>query len=214
MAGTVVNTEKPVELLRHAYQVYLSKRVRGNLIFPALRLLAAYLREGGSCREPEALYAAALYLVFRHPNTYPNPIPRSYFSMQSRHYTKRKPAESLFDGPFDVKNTSIDWYAKRIIERVGIIVLYDDRRLPYFLEREGPIYQLVMTLAAEAAMNAALSFAIKGERKLLEAIILELLDRIFGVLQLLPEVFRQSLYDHLASHVGSLVSDSMRILGI
>lgn len=214
MAGATASPPKTLDFLRRAYQIYISKGVRRDLIFPALRLLTSYLMKRGPCRETEALCAAALYLAFRHPNTYPNPVPRSYFALQSHRSTKRRPANPIFDGPFNAKETSIDWYVKRIVDRLGIIVLYDDRGRPYFLEREGPIYQLIRALTSETVMDAALSATVEKQQDLLEAVVMELLDRILGTLRLLPEVFRQSLYEHLAPHVKDLMSSSMRMLGV
>jgi hypothetical protein len=200
--------------LRPAYRLFVSKQVRQDLIFPALRILAAYLSSQGLDREPEALCGAALYLAFRHPNTYPNPVPRSYFALHAPKKTKRHPADPLFDDPFKAKETSIDWYAKRLIEKLNIIVLYDERGLPYFLERSGPIYRLVEALAEEAATNAVLISHVANQHELVEAVVNELLDRVLNVLRLVPSVFRVSLYEHLAPEVEALVENTKWALGL
>ncbi len=199
--------------LKQAYKLYVSKQVRNDLILPTLRILAAHLGTQELGREPEALFAAALYISFRHPNTYPNLVPRSYFSSEDS-TTKRQPAESLFQYAFSAKDTSIDWYAKKIVEKLGIIILYDDRGLPYFLERTGPIYQLIDAIAEETALDAVLASQISNRPELLEPILSALLNRIFSVLQLLPRVFFNSLYEHLAPHVEALIENSKWALGL
>lgn len=202
----------PTIFLKQAYQLYTSKQVRQDLILPSLRILANHLVAQEIGREPEALFAAAVYIAFRHPNTYPNLVPRSYFSAEASRTAKRIPAEPLFHQSFNVKDTSIDWYAKRIVEKLGIIVLYDERGLPYFLERVGPIFRLIDALAEEAAIDAVLASKISGRPDLLEPIVRDLLNRIFNVLQILPKVFYNSLYENLLPHVEVLVEKAKATL--
>ncbi len=94
--------------LKQAYRLYVSKQVRQDLILPTLRILAAHLGTQELGREPEALFAAALYIAFRHPNTYPNLVPRSYFSSEVAKTTKRLPPEPIFQDAFSAKDSSID----------------------------------------------------------------------------------------------------------
>jgi len=199
--------------LKQAYHLYTSKQVHQNLILPSLRILANHLGTQEIGREPEALFAAAIYIAFRHPNTYPNLVPRSYFSAEASQTAKRRPAEPLFHQSFDVKDTSIDWYAKRIVEKLDIIVLYDERGLPYYLERAGPIFRLIDALAEEAAVDAVLTSKISGRPLLLEPIVRVLLNRIFNVLQILPKVFYNSLYENLLPHVEALIERSRAEMG-
>lgn len=203
----------PVVHLRQAYRLYTSKAVRQDLMLPALRILASHLGTQELGREPEALFAAALYIAFRHPNTYPNLVPRSYFSEIDSKNTKRQPAEPLFQDSFAVKDSSIDWYTKRIVEKLGVIVLHDERGLPYFLEKTGPIYRLIDALAEETAIDAVLTSQISKRPELLEPVISGLLNRIFSVLQLLPRVFYNSIYDHLAPHVEALIDNAKWAIG-
>ena len=213
--GTVrPDLKAPGVYLKQAYRLYSSKRVRQDLILPSLRILASHLGSHEIGREPEALYAAATYIAFRHPNTYPNLVPRSYFSSEASKTTKRRPAEPLFHESFSAKDSSIDWYTKRIVEKLGIIVLYDERGLPYFLERAGPIYRLIDGLAEEAALDAVLTSQISSRPELLEPVVSSLLNRIFSILQVLPRVFYNSLYEHLAPHVEALIENSKWALGI
>jgi hypothetical protein len=160
------------------------------------------------------LFAAALYIAFRHPNTYPNLVPRSYFSSDTSRGTKRQPADPVFQDPFAAKDSSIDWYTKRIVEKLGIIILYDERGLPYFLEKMGPIYRLIDALAEETAIDAVLTSHIANRRELLEPVVSGLMNRIFSVLQLLPKVFYNSLYEHLAPHVEALIENSKWAIGV
>ncbi|MFX1564588.1 MAG: hypothetical protein ACFFCH_01205 [Promethearchaeota archaeon] len=197
--------EAPAIHLKQAYRLYAAKRVRQDLILPSLRILASHLGTQAIGREPEALFAAATYIAFRHPNTYPNNVPRSYFSAKTSKTTKRKPAEPIFHESFSAKDSSIDWYTKLIVEKLGIIVLYDEQGLPYFLERSGPIYKLIDGLAEEAAIDAVLTSQINSRPELLEPVMSALLNRIFKVLRILPSVFYNSLYEQLAPHVESLI---------
>jgi hypothetical protein len=198
----------PAIFLKQAYRLYTSKKVRQDLILPSLRILANHLGTQEIGREPEALFTAAIYIAFRHPNTYPNLVPRSYFSAEASQTAKRRPAEPLFHQSFNVKDTSIDWYAKRIVEKLDIIVLYDERGLPYFLERTGPIFRLIEALAEEASLDAVLTSKISGRPLLLEPIVRGLQNRIFDVLQILPRVFYNSLYENLLPNVETLVEKS------
>ncbi len=213
--GTVrTDLKTPSVYLKQAYRLFTSKKVRQDLILPSLRILASHLGTQEIGREPEALFAAVTYIAFRHPNTYPNLVPRSYFSAESSKITKRRPAEPLFHESFSAKDSSIDWYAKRVVEKLNIIVLYDERGLPYFLERSGPIYRLIDGLAEEAAIDAVLTSQISSRPELLEPVMSGLLNRIFNVLQILPRVFYNSLYELLAPHVEALIENSKWVLGI
>jgi len=214
-AGVTELEEKPpTYYLKQAYRLYQTKQVRKDLILPTLRILASHLGTKEIGREPEALYAAALYIAFRHPKTYPNLVPRSFFSITDSKTTKRHPAETLFSKGFAAKDSSIDWYAKRIVEKLQILVLYDERGLPYFLEKAGPIYRLIEALAEEAAVDAVLTSYIVNRRELLEPILSGLLNRIFDVLRLLPKVFFNSVYDHLAPHIEALIGNAKWALGL
>ncbi len=93
-------------------------------------------------------------------------------------------------------------------------MVYDERGLPYFLERTGPIYRLIDALAEEVAIDAVLTSQISSRPELLEPVISGLLNRIFKVLKLLPNVFYNSLYEYLAPHVEALVENSKWALGI
>lgn len=204
----------PVVYLRQAYRLYTSKHVRQDLILPSLRILASHLGAQEIGREPEALFAAVTYIAFRHPNTYPNLVPRSYFSAKESKSSKRRPVEPLFHESFSAKDSSIDWYAKRVVDKLGIIVLYDERGLPYFLERTGPIYRLIEGLAEEAAIDAVLTSQISGQPQLLEPIMSSLLNRIFNVLKILPKIFYNSLYEHLAPQLESMIENTKWAIGI
>jgi|GEM_PF-2764320 len=209
-----MDLKPPVIYLKQAYRLYTSKQVHQDLILPSLRILASHLGTQEIGREPEALYAAATYIAFRHPNTYPNLVPRSYFSSEAAKTTKRRPAEPLFSESFSAKDSSIDWYTKRIVEKLSILVLYDERGQPYFLERTGPIYRLIDGLAEEAAIDAVLTSQISKRPELLEPVMSSLLNRIFNILQILPRVFYNSLYEHLAPHVEALIENSKWVLGV
>ncbi len=208
------DVKAPIIHLKDAYRLFQSKQVRQDLMLPSLRILASLLGTQDLGREPEALFAAALYIAFRHPNTYPNLVPRSYFSSDSSRGTKRQPADPVFQDPFAAKDSSIDWYTKRIVEKLGIIILYDERGLPYFLEKMGPIYRLIDALAEETAIDAVLTSHIANRRELLEPVVSGLMNRIFSVLQLLPKVFYNSLYEHLAPHVEALIENSKWAIGV
>ncbi len=201
-------TEVTATFLPEAYKLYTSKNVRPDLILPTLRILVAHLGTHGLGREPEALSAAALYIAFRHPNTYPNLVPRSYFASYGTKPTKRTISIQLFTKPFAAKDSSIDWYVKQITKRLKLIVLHDERGLPYFLEQKGPIYRLIDALAEEAAVDAVLMSHVTNRQELIEPLLSGLLDRIFNTLKLLPKIFRSSLYEQLAPHVNKLVEDA------
>ncbi|MFX1319504.1 MAG: hypothetical protein ACFE9D_02660 [Promethearchaeota archaeon] len=202
----------PAIFLKQAYHLYSSKQVRQDLILPSLRILANHLGTQEIGREPEALFAAATYIAFRHPNTYPNLVPRSYFSAEAPQTAKRRPAEPLFHQSFDVKDTSIEWYVKRIVEKLDIIVLYDERGLPYYLEQAGPIFRLIDALAEEAAIDAVISSKISGRPLLLEPIVRGVLNRVFNILHILPRIFYNSLYENLLPHVEASVERSKAAL--
>lgn len=211
---TELEQKPPNFYLTQAYRLYKTKQVRKDLILPSLRILASHLGTQEVGREPEALYAAAIYIAFRHPKTYPNLVPRSFFSLTDSKSTRRHPTEPLFSKGFAAKDSSIDWYAKRIVEKLQILVLYDERGLPYFLEQTGPIYRLIDALAEEVAVDAVLTSYIVNRRELLEPILSGLMNRIFDVLRLLPKVFYNSVYDHLAPHVEALIGSSKWALGL
>ncbi|MGQ9721124.1 MAG: hypothetical protein ACUVXA_07360 [Candidatus Jordarchaeum sp.] len=165
-----------LRLIKEAYKYYVKNDVRDALAFGALSLINKYLQVAKLPKEEDAMFIAALYLISRHPFSFAN------------HTSKQEFAEQ-----FGIKATSLDWYSENITEKLGLIRIYDYRHFPYYIEPEGIINSVILSVVRltveELMVRTLLGVETFNEDEAIDGIV----DRLVERLKIVPNVFKQEI---------------------
>ncbi|MHA1933906.1 MAG: hypothetical protein ACW97A_01375 [Candidatus Thorarchaeota archaeon] len=112
-ASLVVSPQVVVGMVRDAHEYYIENRIDERYESMALDLIRRYVSQEGVPRELDSLFAAALYVVTRHPWSYPNPLTKTEFASKLR-----------------MKESSLEWHTDNITEKLGFATLRDKNQLP------------------------------------------------------------------------------------
>ena len=171
-----VHGAEQLRLIKEAYKFYVKNDVRDVLAFGAVTLLNRYLRVAKLPKEDVAMFVAALYLVSRHPFSFAN------------HTSKQEFAEQ-----FGIKATSLEWYSENLADKLGFIRIYDYRHFPYYIDPEGVINSVILSVVRltveELAVRTLLGVETFEENEAIEGIVDRLVDR----LKIVPSVFKPEI---------------------
>ncbi len=182
------NRAEHLSLIKGAYKYYIKNDVRDALAFGAISLVNKYLQVAKLPKEEDAMFVAALYLVSRHPFSFAN------------HTSKQEFAEQ-----FGIKATSLDWYSENITEKLGFIRIYDYRHFPYYIDPEGIINSVILSVVRltveELMVRTVLGVETFNEDEAVDGIVDRLIDR----LKIVPNVFKPEIRRLVSEYMGKEV---------
>lgn len=173
-----VNPQVVISVVLNAHEFYKEKKIEIRYEKMALNLVRRFVSREGVPREEDPFFSAALYIVTRHPWSYPNPLTKSAF------------ATKLL-----MKESSLEWYTESICEKLGFSVLHDNTQLPFFMDPQGTVASVVdsvvRTSVGEEVVSSIVSRNVEAPEYLAEKIV----DQLCNVVKIVPSVFQQELYN-------------------
>lgn len=173
-----VNPQVIVSMVLNAHEFYKEKKIETRYERMALDLVRRFVSQEGVPREEDPFYAAALYIVTRHPWSYPNPLTKSAFATK-----------------LVMKESSLEWYTESICEKLGFSILHDNTQLPFFMDPKGTIASVVdsvvRTSVGEEVVSSIISRNVAAPEYLAEKIV----DQLCNVVKIVPSIFQQELYN-------------------
>jgi hypothetical protein len=173
-----VNPQVVVSMVLNAHEFYQEKNIEERYEYMALDLVRRFVSQEGVPREEDPFFAAALYIVTRHPWSHPNPLTKSAFATKLM-----------------MKESSLEWYTESICEKLGFSVLHDNTQLPFFMDPQGTIASVVnsvvRTRVGEEVVSSIVSRNVASPEYLAEKIV----DQLCNVVKIIPTVFQQELYN-------------------
>lgn len=191
-----VSSKVVVTMIRDAHQYLVQHRVDDNYQMMALDLIRRYVSREGQPRELDAFFGAALYMVTRHPWSHPNPLTKTEFAMKLR-----------------VKESSLEWYTDGIVEKLGFIVLHDKNQLPFFVDPEGTIANVVSSVVKRSVGEEVVRSIITGVAIAPFTLAQRIVDRLCNIVSIVPTVFErelQSLVQHLIEEESDTLLRQLR----
>jgi len=188
----VVNPQVAVRIIRDAHEFYVGNQIDERYENMALDLIRRYVSTEGVPREVDSFFSAVLYVVSRHPWSHPNPLTKTQF------------AERL-----DVKESSIDWYTDTIIEKLNFTVLYDNNRLPFFMDPQGTIASVVDSVVRASVGEEVVLSIVKGSVVSPHALAEKIVDKLCSVVKIVPTAFEEEIL-HLVQR--KIEDESRRLL--
>ncbi|MGV9169796.1 MAG: hypothetical protein ACOC38_07655 [Promethearchaeia archaeon] len=172
----VVKPQEVVQTIRDAHEFFTEARIDERYGSMALDLVRRYISEEGMPQELDPFFAAALYLVSRHPWSHPNPLTKTEFASK-----------------FRMKESSLEWYTESIVEKLDFIILHDKHHLPFFIDSQGTIcsvmYSVVRMSVGEAVVNSIVRGSPVSSHELTERIV----DQLCDVVKIIPPAFQHEL---------------------
>lgn len=170
-----------VKVLNAALDFYLQNNVEETHIGSALNLIRSYYLTNSEPREPYPFYASILYIVSRHPWTYPNPFTKIEFITR-----------------FNVRESTFDWYVKNICESLDIIVLHDLQHYPYFIPPDDISYCIIHSrITYASSINRIFSAILPQKSKSISIISDEIVDELINKVKIIPSALQTSLYQYI-----------------
>jgi len=173
-----VNPQVIVSMVLDAHEFYKEKKIESRYEKMALDLVRRFISREGLPREEDPFFSAALYIVTRHPWSYPNPLTKSNFAAK-----------------LVMKESSLEWYTESICEKLGFSVLHDATQLPFFMDPQGTIASVVdsvvRTSVGEEVVSSIINRTVESPEYLAEKIV----DQLCNVVKIVPSIFQQELYN-------------------
>ena len=167
-----------VKVIRDAHEYYDQNKVDERYENMALDLIRRFVSKEGTPREVDPFFAAALYMVTRHPWSHPNPLTKTEFANKLR-----------------MKETSLEWYTESIADKLGFITLHDNAHLPFFMDPQGIIASVVNSVVSasvgEVVVRGIITHSPPSYSKLADNIV----DRLCNVVKIVPRVFEQDIHN-------------------
>ena len=173
-----VNPQVIVSMVLGAHEFYEEKKIEERYERMALDLVRRFVSQEGVPREEDPFYAAALYIVTRHPWSYPNPLTKSAFATK-----------------LVMKESSLEWYTESICEKLGFSVLHDSTQLPFFMDPKGTIASVVDSVVRSSVSEEVVSSIISRNVAAPEHLAEKIVDQLCNVVKIVPKVFQQELYN-------------------
>jgi len=173
-----VNPQVIVSSVLSAHEFYIEKKIESRYEKMALDLVRRFISREGVPREEDPFFAAALYIVTRHPWSHPNPLTKSNF------------ASKLM-----MKESSLEWYTESICEKLGFSVIHDNTQLPFFMDPQGTIASVVDSVVRTSVGEEVVSSIINRNVDAPEHLAEKIVDQLCNVVKIVPSVFQQELYN-------------------
>ncbi len=166
-----------VSNVRDAHEFFVENRIDIRYQDVALDLIRRYVSSEGMPREPDSLFAAALYVVTRHPWSYPNPLTKTEFASR-----------------FRIKESSIDWYTESIVEKLRFVKFHDSNHFPFFVDPKGTISSVINSVVRSSVGEEVVRTIVRGAMLSSEALAEKIVDRLCNVVKIIPSAFEQEVY--------------------
>lgn len=172
-----VSPQVVVSMVLSAHEFFKENKIDERYEKIALDLVRRYVSTEGLPREEDPFFAAALYMVTRHPWSHPNPLTKNAFATK-----------------LNMKESSIEWYTESITEKLGFYILHDNTHLPFFMDPQGivasVVESVVRTAVGEEVANSIINRSIDPPEYLAEKIV----DQLCNTVKIVPSVFEQEIY--------------------
>ncbi len=165
-----------VNLVRDAHQYFKENKIEESYQMMALDLIRRYVSKEGVPREPDPFCGAALYMVTRHPWSHPNPLTKSEFASRLR-----------------MKESSLEWYTEAISEKLGFIILHDKNQLPFFVDPDGTIANVVDSVIRASVGEEVVKSIVTGSAVAPHTLAERIVDRLCNIVSIGPSAFEQEL---------------------
>jgi hypothetical protein len=172
-----VNPQVIVTMVLNAHEFYKEKKIESRYEKMALDLVRRFISQEGVPREEDPFFAAALYIVTRHPWSHPNPLTKSSFATK-----------------LTMKESSLEWYTESICEKLGFSVLHDNTQLPFFMDPQGTIASVVDSVVRTSVGEEVVSGIIRRNVETPNHLAEKIVDQLCNVVKIVPAVFQQELY--------------------
>lgn len=173
----LINPHIIVEAVLHAHEFFKENRIEARYEKMALDLVRRFVSQEGRPREEDPLFAAALYVITRHPWSHPNPLTKTEFANK-----------------LNMKESSLEWYTESICDKLGFSTLHDSTQLPFFMDPQGTIASVVDSVVranvGEEFVIGIISRNVLSPENLAEKIV----DQLCGVVKIIPPIFEPELY--------------------
>lgn len=165
-----------VNLVREGHQYFIENQIDESYQTMALDLVRRYVSYEGTPRETDPLYAAALFIVTRHPWSHPNPLTKTEFAAK-----------------FRMKETSLEWYADSIVEKLGFLTLHDQCQLPFYADPQGTISSVIDSIVSGSVGEAVVHSIVTGSVLSTNALAEKIVDRLCSIVKIVPKAFEREL---------------------
>ncbi len=173
----VTSPQVVVDVIRDAHEYYVQNRIDERYEYVALDIVRRYVAHEGLPRESDSLFAAALYIVTRHPWSHPNPLTKTEFAAKLR-----------------IKESSIEWYVDSIVEKLGFLLLRDRTQLPFYVDPEGTISSVITSVVRASVREEIVRSVVRGTVLSPDALAERIVDRLCNVVKIVPGAFLHDLY--------------------
>lgn len=171
-----VSSKIVVNMIRDAHQFFLQHKIDENYQTMALNLIRRYISQEGPPREPDPFFGAALYMVTRHPWSYPNPLTKTEFAMKLR-----------------MKETSLEWYTDSISDKLGFVVLHDKNQLPFFVDSQGTIASVITSVVRTSVGEEVVKSVVTNSALASFTLAQKIVDRLCNIVNIVPNAFEREL---------------------
>jgi hypothetical protein len=171
-----IDPHEVVRIILDAHEFYSERKIDERYESMALDLVRRYVCHEGLPRENDALFGAALYVVSRHPWSHPNPMTKGEFAAK-----------------LSMKDSSLDWFADSIVDRLGYLAIHDKARQKFFVDPQGIVASVLESVVrgsvGEEVVRGVVSGAPLSSTELSEKIV----DRLCNVVKIVPLAFEEDL---------------------
>ncbi len=173
-----VNPQEIVKVVRDAHEFYKENKIDERYESLALDLVRRFISKEGVPREVDPFFGATLYIVTRHPWSHPNPLTKTEFASRLR-----------------MKESSLEWYAESVTEKLGFSILHDKAHLPFFMDPKGTIASVVDSIVGASVGEVVVRGIVAGNAPSYEKLAETIVDRLCNVVKIVPAVFEQEIHN-------------------
>ena len=170
-----------IKVLTSAKEFYEQNNIEYKYIGSALNLIRTYYLTNSEPREPFPFFVAVLYIVSRHPWTYPNPFTKIEFISR-----------------FNIHESAFDWYTRSICESLNVITLHDSQHYPYFIPPDDLSYCILFNRIKHASsINRIWNAVSVSNVKSISILADEIVDELVNKVNIIPAALQGDLYQFI-----------------
>ena len=92
-----------------------------------------------------------------------------------------------------MKETSLEWYTDSISEKLGFVVLHDKNQLPYFVDAQGTIASVILSVVRASVGEEVVKSVVSSSAVAPFTLAQKIVDRLCNIVNIVPSAFEQEL---------------------
>jgi hypothetical protein len=180
-----------IDLLKDGQEFLEDFNISYDIIMDIISMIYRFLKNNKIPHNLYKFFIAAFYIVSRHPQAFP------------AHESKKK-----FCRRFGIQPNSLDYTVEKLICKLNIIKILDDKNYPYFIDPKTDIgFKLAKDIVKPEVEKAMMCFLLKHQPLNSQILCEDLITKLVFEMNIFPEELFRQFYEIIFDLIENYLQD-------